>query len=65
MDDLKRWQSLDRLCKDMLAISFKLEDSIRLASQLVLQLELAVTSTSNGKLAYLENRSENLNEDWV
>ncbi len=46
----KQWQSLDQLCKDMLALSFKLEDSVRLASLLVSQLELVVTSTTNGSL---------------
>ncbi len=45
----KQWQSLDQLCKDMLNLSFKLEDSIRLASLLVSQLQLVVTSTTSGK----------------
>lgn len=63
MEELKKWQSLDRLCKDMLDLSFKLEDSIRLASQLVSQLELVVTSTRTGNFIQVEdlaNRNEEL-----
>ncbi len=51
MDDLKRWQSLSQLCKDMLDLSLKSEDLARLVLLLVGQLESDYTSMkmSNGR----------------
>ncbi len=67
MDGLRRWQSLDQLCKDMLDQSFRLEDSVRLALQLVSQLESDLISTKTGnmesqELLISDNRNEELLE---
>ncbi len=65
MVDQVKWQSLSQLCKDMLDLSFELEDSIRLVSQLVAQSQSESTSTriTNSPPQEVEISSTNLNEE--
>ncbi len=65
MDDLK-WQSLNQLLEDILELNSESEDSIRLVSQLVLELVSERTSIKNSSSqllseeTYLINRNEEL-----
>ncbi len=56
--DVLKWQSLDRHLRDMHKVSLMLEDSIRLASLLVSELESEHTYMKTGKC--LEDPADSL-----
>jgi len=63
MDDLK-WQSLNRLLEAILEANLKSEDSIRLVSQLVLELESLFPYIKTGSESFPEiTNSYNQNEE--